>query len=251
MLEFEAFLRDMPLINAAILVGVSAFTWHAVKAVVEKYAGSRAESIAADVNLQNEIRRLVLSEDAKVTVGRLNQEMVLGAMKLLRLISEINITFFDWRFNMSGRAAELGSDEVLEDVGLKDLARVRSLLMQLTSEAEANIILLGKDPCTLVIHWVYHQHKGYTELEGLLHKLKSAHSDLGRLDVKRLTNFRAALKGLASEKNKKVPELLDQIRDALENKVKAGLVDMVDPPKIAPVSGRLRRAWGKVTGRAL
>jgi len=185
--SIEIFLQSVPLIKALLLVSLGAALWHGIKAFIDSYVKTRSKSIAEDVNLQAELRRLILCEEAKLTVQRLNTEKALGAMKILRLLAEVDTKLTDWQFSVYFRMDELSDNQPTEELGRKDLKDASALLVSITSEANAYIVLLGDDIYRSILDWVSLIHKILFEYEAVYQASMKINVELDSKDKQRIT----------------------------------------------------------------
>lgn len=209
----QSFLERLPLTDVFIIVGLSAILWHGVKAFIDTYVKTRSKSLAEDVNLQAELRRLILSEEAKITIQRLNTEKALGAMKILRLLAEVETKLTDWQLTVYFRMDELNETQSIESLGRQDLKCVAALLVDINKETNAYSILLGTGIYRLVLEWVSLVHKILFSYENAYQTSIKINSELEPTDSKRVTTVSELLK---NDVDVKIPEIGNKRQEILK-----------------------------------
>jgi len=119
-----------------------------------KYSEEIANNIAKNVNLADQIKRMVANEEAKAIILRLDASKAEGAMKLQGLMAEIESILVNWRLTAYFHKDELKEDETIEDLGSRDLKKVSRLIIQLLKDTNTYSILLGYDILPDILTWV-------------------------------------------------------------------------------------------------
>lgn len=223
--QLESFINSMPIIKALTIVALGSLLWHGIRAGVDSYIRTRSKSLAEDVNLQAELRRLILNEEAKITTQRLNSERAFGAMKILRLLAEVDSKLTDWQLTAYFRIDELEPNETIEDLGHKDLKRISSLLIEIISESNAYVVLLGDEAYKLILGWVGMVHNIMFDYEAVFQTSKNLNIKLNPTDKQRVTTVSELLKREVNAKHSPIGEKRQEILGKLSQCVRSNLVN--------------------------
>jgi len=219
----ESFLKEVPFFKALSIVALSAILWHGIKAFIDSYVRTRSKSLAEDVNLQAELRRLILNEETKLTVQRLNTEKALGAMKILRLLAEAETKLTDWQLTVYFRMDELNENETIEDLGSKDLKNVSNILVEIISETNAYVVLLGEEIYKLILNWVKLNHDIIFGYETTYQTSKKINAELDPKDKQRVTTVSQLLENEVFKKFTPIGKQRQEIMGKLSQSVHSTL----------------------------
>lgn len=191
-----------------------------------KYSEEIAKNIANNVNLADQIKRMVAHEEAKAITLRLDATKAEGAMKLQGLMAEIESLLVNWRLTAYFHKDELKKDETIEDLGLKDLKKISQLISKLIKEGNTYSMLLGDDILTLILNWVQKIHDLLFAIVPIYQTSKKSNQGKSPDHNDRVTCIETLVRVAVDPKIKQIAEIRSQIKKMLSENVQKTLSEL-------------------------
>jgi hypothetical protein len=220
------FLSSLGLFGLLILI-IFGLGWKSLKVFCLKYSDEIANNIAKNVNLADQIKRMVANEEAKAIILRLDATKAEGAMKLQGLMAEIESILVNWRLTAYFNKDELKKDETIEDLGLKDLKKVSGLIVQLIKDTNAFSILLGYDILADILTWVNKIYKLIFEYEAIYITSKKSNQGKPMDHTDRVNTIENLMKVGVDPEINQIGKIRDQIRKKLSENIKRTIPELV------------------------
>lgn len=219
------FLSSLGLLGFLILI-ILGLGWKSFTIFCSKYSEEIANNIAKNVNLADQIKRMVANEEAKAITLRLDASKAEGAMKLQGLMAEIESILVNWRLTAYFHKDELKEDETIEDMGSRDLKKVSCLIIQLLKDTNAYSILLGYDILTDILTWVNKIHKLIFEYEAIYKTSKKSNEGKPKDHTDRVNTIENLMKVGVDPEINQIGKIRDKIRNKLSENIKRTIPEL-------------------------
>jgi hypothetical protein len=206
-------------LGSALALGIRAF--------LARYVGARADSIAADVNLPRYLARTYADQGARALALRLDAAKAEGAMKILGLMAEIEATLFNWKLTAYFHLDELKELETVEDLALRDLKQVATLLVTLLREASSYSVLLGDEVLVDVMAWIEKVHEAMFDFCAVYQTSKRMNQGKSPSHNDRVTTVSSLMQNEVYPKLSSLGEFRKKIREKLSKNVQRSVAELV------------------------
>jgi hypothetical protein len=221
------FLSSLGLFGLLILI-ILGLGWKSFTIFCSKYSEEIANNIAKNVNLADQIKRMVANEEAKAIILRLDASKAEGAMKLQGLMAEIESILVNWRLTAYFHKDELKEDEAIEDLGTRDLKKVSILIIQLLKNANAYSILLGYDILTDILTWVKKIHNLIFKYEAIYIASKKLNEGKSMDHTDRVNTIVNLMEDEVNPEINQIGKIREQIRKKLSENIKKTIPKLFD-----------------------
>jgi hypothetical protein len=226
MASVNQFLNSLGMLGFLILL-ILGLAWISFRVFCSKYSEEIAKNIANNVNLADQIKRMVAHEEAKAITLRLDATKAEGAMKLQGLMAEIESILVNWRLTAYFHKDELKEGETIEDLGSRDLKKLSQLIIKLLKEANTYSVLIGDDILADIMNWVTKIHELIFDYEAVYIASKKLNEDKPMDHTDRVTSITNLMKNEVDPKVNQIGELRDQIKKKLSENIRRTIAELV------------------------
>jgi len=148
-------------------------------------------------------------------------------MTILGLMAEIEATLFNWKLTAYFHLDELGEQETVEDLALRDLKRVSTLLVTLLREASSHSVLLGDEVLVDAMSWIAKVHETVFDFYAAYQTSKQMNQGKPASHNDRVTTVSSLMQNEIYPQMSSLGELRKQIREKLSKNVQRSIAEMV------------------------
>jgi hypothetical protein len=214
-----ALIEEYPVIVALVLIGSSSVLTLVIQTFLTRYVGARADSMAADINLSRQLARTYADQEVRALALRLDTTRADGAMKILGIMAEIESTLFNWKLTAYFHQDELGEQETVEDLALRDLKQILQLLVTLIRETNSHSVLQGDEILVDVMTWVGSVHQLVFDFHAAYQASKRVNQGKTATHNDRVTTVSSLMQSEIYPRMNSLGELKKKIREKLSKSI--------------------------------
>lgn len=223
----DKFIAEYSALSALIFMGLGGALAFGARTFLARYISERANSIAADVNFPRHLNRIYADQEAKALALRLDTAKAEGAMQILGLMAEIEAALFNWKMTAYFHLDDLKEMETVEDLALRDLRQISTLLISLVREANIHSVLLGDELLVDVMTWVQKIHEIIFDFHAVYQTSKKVNQDKPPLHNDRVTTVMNLMQSEVYPKMNFIGELKKKVREKLSKSVQRSVAELV------------------------